>query len=264
MARPKKTPVAKVAPENDSMSQDNQKALMQEQWKAQLKMMLKSAKAAGIDLNDVFEQPPAETAVTMNSADLASVISTAVKEAVTATKDVLGGRAAGIPLDAYGQPVNNPGGRMKPGQIIPGTQNFVPWSMNDLDPENVVTFSPLPIPSLIWPLIDVHGRQKIKLDKNGLVQWLTVGETCTINQYFYDQYEDAYKQWMEVEKFKRTGPVGPNVPWGLKDDGTPAWSFTPFAASYGMTEEGRSLRVGPPTALDFISGEVPQTGSEGQ
>lgn len=264
MATKRKAPAKSVAQESNSTSVEDTQAIqaaMQEQFKVQLKQLLKSAKAAGLDINELYETPPSETVSQVFSAeDLTNAISTAVKEAVWASKDVLGGKSANIPLDAYGKPVdvNN----LPPGSIIPGTQNYVPWNFaRDLKNDEDVTFTPLPVPSLVWPIMDSHGRMKMKLDKNNLAQWLTVGETCTVKKFFYDQYKDALDGWMELENFKRTGPVGPHVPWGLREDGKPNWLFTPQAASFAMNEEGRSLRIGPPTALDFIAGETPQVPS---
>ncbi len=214
MATKRKAPV-KVAQESNSMSVEDAQVAMQEQIKVMFKQLAKSAKAAGLNINELYETPPSETAVTITPADLTSAISTAVKEAVWATKDVLGGRANNIPLDAYGKPVRVED--LPPGSIIPGTQNFIPWAPRDIENDVDVTFSPLPVPSLVWPIMDSHGRMKMKLDKNNLAQWLTVGETVTVKKFFYDQYKDSLDAWMELENFKRTGPVGPHIPWGMNE-----------------------------------------------
>lgn len=250
----KNTPAKKVAPENSSKSEATdltvaeEKAAMEEQFKFQLKSLLKSAQSMGIDLNEVYEKPPSETTVTMSASDLLE----AIRNMGSTNNSNLGGPARNVPLDALGQPVQGDA-KLKPGQIIPGTQNWQPWSKNDLDPEAITRFVPLPIPSLVYPIIDGEGRQKIKLDVNNLVQWLTVGEENVVNTFFYNVYKNAYDTWKELEAFKRTGPMG--APWGFKENGMPAWSYTPFAPSFGMTEEGRALRTGPPTALDYQPSE---------
>lgn len=251
-AKTKKAPAAPIAVEDNSDSEA--KASMQNDLKIQLKMLVKSLKASGMDLSDVFETPPTEVTKTFNTEDLTAAISAAVKEAVNQTAAVLGGKNSGIPMSAYGEPQRDASGKLKPGALIPGTQNYVAWSMADLDPEDTVQVSPLPIPSLVWPIVDGYGRQKLRIDKNGLGIWLTVGETQTINKFFYDSYLDAKKQWEELEAFKRNGPIGPHVPWG----GPQNFKFTPFAPSFGMNEEGRSLRIGPPTILDYVPGETPE------
>lgn len=251
----KNTRANRVAPENPSESEATVSAedrvAMEEQFKFQLKSLLKSAQSMGIDLNEVYEKPPAETTVTMSASELLD----AIRGMSSNNNNNLGGPAKNVPLDALGQPVPVADMKLKPGQIIPGTQNWQPWSKNDLDPEATTTFVPLPIPSLVYPIVDGEGRQKIKLDVNNLVQWLTVGETNTVNTFFYNVYKNAYDTWKELENFKRRGPQG--APWGVKEDGTPAWSYTPFAPSFGMTDEGRSLRSGPPTALDYTPSSEP-------
>lgn len=248
----KKVPQPKsIESEKSSMSEAEERAAMQEQFKFQLKTLLKSASSMGIDLTEIYEKPPAETTVTLNASDLLNAI-----RGLSTNNSNLGGPSKNVPLDALGQPIAVSDAKLKPGQLIPGTQNWQPWSRNDLDPEAMTRFVPLPIPSLVYPFVDGEGRQKIKLDVNNLVQWLTVGEENNVNTYFYNVYKNAYDQWKELENFKRRGPMG--APWGVKDDGNPAWSFTPFAPSFGMTEEGRSIRNGPPTVLDYIAGETPQ------
>src|SRR5260370_42654012 len=113
MARPKKAPVAPVAAENNSNSEAQ--ASMQNDLKVKLKMLVKSLKASGMDLSDVFETPPSETTKAFSTEDLTLAISTAVKEAVSQTAAVPGGKAGNIPLDAYGKPVVDPSGKLKPG-----------------------------------------------------------------------------------------------------------------------------------------------------
>jgi hypothetical protein len=240
----KKTPVAKtsqveVKPQNDSMSIEDEKAAMQEQFKFQLKSLLKGAAAMGMSMEDIYEKPPVNITVVYD------------QTSQTAKIQQPGDR---VPLDALGQPVAQAPAQLRPGQVIPGTQNWRPWNRNDLDPENMVSFVPMPVPGLVFPLIDDEGRQKIKLDVNDLVCWLTCGIENRVNMFFYQAYKNSYDQWRELEYFKRHGPS--YAPWGTSgEDGQGAWKYIPVAASFGMTADGRSLRVGPPTVLDVLPGE---------
>src|SRR6266852_868260 len=100
----------KAVPEADSMGIDEQKALMQEQFKFQLKALLKSAAAMGVNLEDVYEKPPVNITVIYDSA------------AQTAKVQQPG---TAVPLDALGQPVQAPAAaQLRPGQLIPGSQNW--------------------------------------------------------------------------------------------------------------------------------------------
>jgi hypothetical protein len=243
MTTKKNTPASTPAePEADSLSIEEQKAVMQEQFKFQLKALLKSAEAMGVNLSEVYEKPPVNITVVYDSS------------AQTAKIQQPGDK---VPLDALGGPAANAPAQLKPGQIIPGSQTWRPWSRNDLDPTATISFVPLPVPSLVFPFMDDEGRQKIRLDVNDLICWLTCGVENTINKFFYNVYENAYNQWKELEYFKRHGPAF--APWGAKGlNGEPAWQFTPLAPSFGMSEEGRSLRIGPPTILDMVPGETPE------
>lgn len=251
MPQKKTTQAASAAPQKDSMSQEEEIAAMQEQFKFQLKALLKSAAAAGVDIKDIYEPPPVANTVVLDAAQLIE----AIKEAAKSGSNVVSNPT----LKDLGAPVNAP--NLKPGQLIPGTQNWRPWTKQDLDPEDMVEFVPLPVPSLLYPMVDDLGRQKIRLDINNLGVWFTVGEVTRVNRFYWNPYNDAYLQWKELENFKRFGPIG--APWGNGEPGNPAWKYIPFAPSFGMTEEGRSLRIGPPTALDYIAGvETPTAPTE--
>jgi hypothetical protein len=201
-----------IEPDNaDSLAAEN--AAMQEQIKYQLKALLQLAEKAGIDPFEHYPQPPRDTTV--------------VEEADT---------------ESY-----RPPGRPKPGMILgkPGDPNapWVPWRKEDLDSTDTVTFSPMPIPSLVFPITDEEGRQKIKLDVNDLVCWLTVGVPNTTNRLFYNAYMNSYDTWKDLENFKRRGPE--IAPWGrVGPDGRPSWYYDPSAASFGMTDDGRYLPRG--------------------
>lgn len=181
---------------------------MQNQIRFQMKALMQLAVKAGIDPFEGFEKPPTGTTVV-------------VEKAVPTFK-----------------------GRPKAGSLLgdPSSPNvaFVPWRKDDLDSEDTIDFVPQPIPSLVFPLTDEEGRQKIKLDVNDLVCWLTVGVSNKTNRFFYNAYMDSYNSWRELENFKRRGPE--IAPWGRTGpDGRSAWLYDPAATTFGMDIDGRSL-----------------------
>lgn len=135
-------------------------------------------------------------------------------------------------------------GRPRPGSLL-GDQydrnvGWVPWRKDDLNGEDMVDFVPAPVPSVVFPMSDEEGRQKIRLDVNDLVCWLTVGVPNHVNRFFYNAYIDAYNSWRELENFKRKGPAV--APWGSTGpDGRPSWYFEPMALSFGMDENGHAV-----------------------
>lgn len=135
-------------------------------------------------------------------------------------------------------------GRPRPGSLLgdPRDRNvgWVPWRKDDLDPNEYIEFVPAPVPSLVFPMTDEEGRQKIRLDVNDLVCWLTVGIPNRVNKFFHNAYMDAYNSWRELEAFKRRGPAF--APWGsVGPDGRPSWYFEPVALSFGMDENGHAI-----------------------
>lgn len=235
MAVKKKAPAAKVA-ENDSEKPDEVGA-MQAQIAFQIRELVKLAEKQGVKLEDIFEKPPtAVTAVTQGSVPVAPV-----------TVEV----------------------KLKPGSYIMGidgkpTGNSIPWRKEDLDPNDKVKFVPLPVPGLVFPFADENGMQKIRLDVNNLVCWLTCGVENEVNRFFYNVYQNGLDSYRELEKFKRTGPAF--APWGARGpDGGPAWLYVPQAATFGMDDRGHSLRVGGPTPLDMTEPvpAEPAVGTEG-
>src|SRR5260370_38745856 len=95
-----------------------------------------------------------------------------------------------------GQPVAQTESRIPPGTGLGCTRgNWIPWRKEDLDPTDTVTFTPMPVPSITFPFTDENGYQKIKLDVNDLICWLTCGIPNTINRYFYNAYKNAYDEW---------------------------------------------------------------------
>jgi hypothetical protein len=202
------TPTEVVAVEDEN-------AAMQEQIKYQLVQLLKLAQKAGLDLEELYPTPPKEDTVVLE-----------LEEEET--------------VDSYAARPH--GGRLQPGTVLAGG-NWVPWRKEDLDQSNKVEFVPAPVPSLVFPMTDEDGRQKIRLDVNDLVCWLTVGVSNHVNRFFYNAYMDAYNSWKELEYFKRHGPE--YAPWGRTGpDGRPAWHFEPFALTAGMDIDGRYLVAG--------------------
>lgn len=249
--RPRKAPAVAEAPaENTSAiaTTDAELATMKDQVAYQLAQMLKAAEKLGVDLSTVFPQPPAE----VNRVEVAQPTSTTTGASGTIT---INGQTFNVTPQSTNVPA--PNGTPKPGQYLPGGA-WVQWTKADLDPDDTVTFVPLPIPGMVYPFTDENGYQKIKLDINGLVCWLTVGAENTINRFFYNYYAAALSNHRELEAFKRNGPS--YAPWGVKGpDGGPAWRYTPMAASFGMNIEGHSLRPGGPTPLDLTPAELANT-----
>ena len=205
----------------DQLADEN--AAMQAQIKYQLAALIKMAEKAGINPFEGFETPPTEDTVVVHS------------------------------QPEQEQPPRP--SRPKPGSLLgnPSDRNvgWVPWRKDDLDPEDTVEFVPQPIPSLVFPMTDEEGRQKIRLDVQDLVCWLTVGVPNKVNKFFYNAYQDAYSTWKELEAFKRRGP---NVaPWGARGpDGRPSWHYEPFALSFGLDDDGHYVtphRPGPLSAI---------------
>ena len=250
--RPRKTPVVAEAPaENSSvatMANDAEVVEMKKQVAYQLAQLLKMAEKLDLDLTTVFPQPPAE--ITKVEAAANTVAPTGADGTITINGQV-------FKITPQSTSVPAPSGKPKPGQYLPGGA-WVQWTKNDLDPEDTVTFVPLPIPGMVYPFTDENGYQKIKLDINGLICWLTCGAENTVNRYFYNFYVAALANHRELEAFKRNGPD--YAPWGQKGpDGRNAWQYTPMAASFGMNIDGHSLRVGGPTPLDVTPTEVAGT-----
>lgn len=243
MAGRKKAPAAPVAAENNSQTAE-EAAAMKEQVAYQLAQLLKMAEKMGVNLDEVFPKPPAETTVVVEAPSTQEIVSIAAQAAVAAMR----GTTA---------PAQGPSAPYKPGQALPGG-GWIQWQKSDLNPEDTITFVPLPIPGMVYPFADENGYQKIRLDINGLVCWLTCGVEQTVNKYFYNVYEAALSGHRQLEAFKRNGPD--YAPWGTHGpDGRPAWQYTPMAASFGMNIDGRSLRVGGPTPLDMTPTEVAGT-----
>ena len=228
MASTKKTPAAKPAvKENNSASSDEDLKAMLAQVAFQFAQLQKLAEKQNIKLTDVFETPPSATTVEQEP-----------KPAATESTEL------GQPVIA--EPTQT--GRPKPGTVLPGG-NWVPWNPMDLKDSKKITFTPLPIPTLVFPFPDENGFAKIRLDVNDLVCWLTCGIPNTVSEMFYWAYKNGEDQWRALENLKRNGPA--YAPWGQRGpDGGQAWQFTPMAASFGMDIDGRSLRRGGPTPLD--------------
>lgn len=138
---------------------------------------------------------------------------------------------------------------LKPGQLVPGTQSWVPWIKEDLDPSDTVTFVCQDVLGTQGGVIyDEKGKGFI-LDVNGLTCWLRVNDLNTVNRFFYSRYEAMVNDNIRLEDFKRNGPRD-SMPWGAE-----GWHYIPFAMSFGLDIDGRMLRD--PKWYEFDQDGVP-------
>lgn len=124
---------------------------------------------------------------------------------------------------------------LKPGQLIPGTQNWVPWRISDLDPNSTVQFVPQSVRSIHFPLVSGRGKEMLMVDVNGLQALYEVGTLTTTNTFFYNVYKNALDTEIALEEFKRSGNDSP-----LSDH----WQYVPRAPTFGIDIDGRYLRPG--------------------
>lgn len=132
---------------------------------------------------------------------------------------------------------------LPPGSYLPGN-NWKPWTPSDINDEErfpKVHVVPYPIPNLVWPEYDEEGRQKIRIIKNDLECWLTVGEDNYVSDFFAEEYRLSFQNWKELEKFKRTGGRGPWVHGGRHGENT--WMYNADVISFGMDEDGRPITI---------------------
>lgn len=153
-------------------------------------------------------------------------------------------------VDQFGQDLVVPqakqedSGKPSPGSLTgrPGDRNvgWIPWRKEDLNPDDSIDFVPAPVPTLVFPMTDEEGRQKIRLDVNDLVCWLTVGVPNRVNKFFKNAYDNGFDTWRELENFKRKGPSV--APWGqVGPDGRPSWYYDPMTISFGMDDDGHAI-----------------------
>src|SRR5712692_6613765 len=167
-------PVAIV--EKHSMTAEEELAAMKEQVKLNMVNLLKMAKQLGVDLEEIYEKPPVENTV-IEAAKAAATV------AIEKTIEIMTKSGRNITLADLGGPAANVSKDYRPGEALPGGA-WRPWTVRDLDPNATTTFVPAPVPSLVYPVTDAEGRQKIKIDINDLVCWMTVGEQQTVNTMF--------------------------------------------------------------------------------
>lgn len=218
---------------------------MQEQIKENLKSLLKLAAKRGISIEDLFDAPPADTTVVEETAEVNASIDEEL--GVQPDWDV---RRGEVPMSKKKQKkLAKLMAQARPQELKPGgaifdengrAQYIKPWTRNDLQTSKRIKFIPRPIPTMVYPLHDMYGLQKIKLDVNGLVCWLTCGVENEVYEFFYNAYLDGEKSYSELERFKAHGPDA--APWGaVGPDGRPAWRFTPQALTFGMDPDGKYL-----------------------
>lgn len=111
-----------------------------------------------------------------------------------------------VPEDKYTDPevVRE---QIKPGSLIAGTQQYIPWRVEDLDPNDTVEFIPELVPSLWMPHLSPNGLPLVSVDVNGLKAVYEVGTLTKTNKYFYNVYKNSYDQWVELEDLKHNGPT---------------------------------------------------------
>lgn len=170
-------------------------------------------------------------------------------------------------MDQFGQELVRPAtmnqdqGKPRPGSLLgnPWDRNvsWVPWRREDLDPGDMVEFVPAPVPNLVFPMTDEEGRQKIRLDVNDLVCWLTVGVPNRVNRFFKNAYDNGFEGWRELESFKRKGPAV--APWGqMGPDGRQSWYYDPMTTSFGMDENGHAITPFRSNPLRMYQGSEPE------
>jgi hypothetical protein len=125
---------------------------------------------------------------------------------------------------------------LKPGQLIPGTQSWVPWIYEDLNQEDRVTFVPQMVASIYAPgRTGPNGNPVLAVDVNNLKCLMEVGVPNTINRFFYNVYENALDNAIALEALKRGGRE--NAPWDFDH-----WVYIPQALTFGVDLDGRYLK----------------------
>lgn len=127
----------------------------------------------------------------------------------------------------------------KPGQELP-TGGWLPWTVEDLDPKDVVEFIPQNIESISaisypnLPSRSISGKPFLVVDVNGLQALYEVGTKTITNRYFYNAYINALNAALERQNFMDNGPM--STPWKS------TWVHLLGVPTFGMDLEGRSLR----------------------
>jgi hypothetical protein len=135
----------------------------------------------------------------------------------------------------------------RPGAPLPGNSDAdVPWTKGDLDPEDVYSFVPMPVPGLVHPLLDEDGRPKIFLTVNGLTACLTVGVLNEkIPGMWYWAYKNAEDLWRLSDDYRQHGPK--SAPWvGQGPGGKSTWYWEREAPSAWIDLDGRYYTAGAP------------------
>ena len=197
---------------------------MQRQIKTQGEILERILKKEGTSISESIPKPPNETTKVVDSRDAA--IDNYVPSIAEGT-----GPTPSVDVEEEDR---------HPGAELPG-HTWVPWRPSDLDKFPKKHVIPYPIPGLVWPEVDEEGRQKIRIIKQDLECWLTVGEDNYVSEFFSEVYEDRYRNWKELEKFKRTGGRGPWVHGGRNGENT--WTYTTDVISFGIDPDGRPVGI---------------------
>lgn len=149
---------------------------------------------------------------------------------------------------------------LKPGEEFgPGIGGVIPWRKEDLDPNDTVTFVPLPLPGTK----EGDGEQFLLLTVNGLTCNLKINVANTCNRMFYDAYQDNFNQYRELEQLKRTGlPLNDYEThlmggYGLTDI---QWHFDPAPGGAWLDQHGRTVKDDKHTIL--TDRDIPMTPEE--
>lgn len=123
----------------------------------------------------------------------------------------------------------------KPGQATP-SGGWIPWRYEDINPKDRVEFIPQLVHSLLLPgLKGPHGNAVMKVDINDLACLFEVGVVNDVARFFYNGYKNSLDGEIELENFKNGGRE--SAPWDREH-----WMYRPYAPTFGIDSEGRSVQ----------------------
>jgi hypothetical protein len=124
----------------------------------------------------------------------------------------------------------------KPGQAFSDGEGWVPWEIEDLDPNDTVQFIPQDIESIRFPVPSINGKRLLSVDVNDLQVLYEVGTSTVTNRFFYNAYVNALEAGIARQNFMNHGPQQESTPWS-----TSTWSHVQAGPSFAMDLDGRSL-----------------------